>query len=177
MKPWGEGGTAAERVPAHKLLGTDASRNRQKQRLGLGFFFPLERRGCQVQIHVEGQCVWCTGPPARGIAPSPPKKEVAACPPPSAHPGKWRARTLESHQSLPSKPQKSQYASCWVHFKPQNTFQGGPPPTSSLINVRQHLPTRRCDQKWHSLSPMPACKCGIRAGGPGSGAHSTCQPR
>lgn len=117
MKPLEGCRGCAEWVPASKLLGADASRNRQKQRLGFGGFFFLGRA---YHLQVNEQRALCQ----RLIQ----EKEVKACLPPHDHHGKWvnQAWKLESEgigspKPIPVAPE-SHYASCGVHLKPLNAF-------------------------------------------------------
>lgn len=55
-----DGGVAAEGVPTHKLLRADASRNWQKQRLGLGGIFPQKEKTLPSSNEGEGQRFLCT---------------------------------------------------------------------------------------------------------------------
>lgn len=87
----------------------DASKNQQKQSPGFGRFSPPQKEEATRFKYMEKSNASCVlGSLLEVLL----KKGVAVCLPPSAHPGECRARKLESHQSLPDKPWKSQKSSC-----------------------------------------------------------------
>ena len=168
MKVWGNGGTAAERVPAHKLLGADASRNRQKQRLVWGFFSPRKKRlpGSNTCRRAMLLVYWA---PCQRHSPPPLQKRGGCLPAPKCKPREVEGSDFRVTKAFPASPRKASMLPAESILIHRTLFRSAlHPPQPSLMScsiLRPEGVTRNASP----FPPLLSSTCGIRAGGPAGG--------